>query len=147
MSFFTSEYECKLDAKGRMVLPARIKSNLPAEAAHELVLRMGFEPVLVVYPKAEYLIAHDKIAQLSEFNPEQRALKRHFFRSISQVELDSNGRFLIPKQMLLHAKLDKDAIVVGTGNTIEIWNPDVYKQYVIDDQDQYPELARKFLDL
>jgi len=85
MAFFTSEYECKLDAKGRLVLPAKIKVNLPEVSSHELVLRIGFEPNLIVYPMLEYKKIHSKISSLSEFNAEQRRLKRNFFRSISTV--------------------------------------------------------------
>lgn len=149
MAFFTSEYECKLDAKGRLVLPARIKSNLPkasADGPDELVLRMGFEPNIIVYPMTEYKKIHNKFSALSEFDPEQRMLKRNFFRSIATVELDSNGRFLLPKAMLVYTKIDKDAMIVGTGNTIEIWNPEVYQQYLINDQEKYSALAQKFVD-
>ncbi len=146
MAFFTSEYECKLDAKGRLVLPAKIKSNLPEVSSTELVLRRGFEPNLIVYPMLEYKKIHNKISALSEFNAEQRKLKRNFFRSIATVELDSAGRFLIPKSMLAHAQLEKEAIVVGMGNTIEIWNPEVYDDYLINDPSEYSELAQRFLD-
>ncbi|MCR9254256.1 MAG: division/cell wall cluster transcriptional repressor MraZ [bacterium] len=146
MAFFTSEYECKLDAKGRLVLPAKIKVNLPEASSTELVLRRGFEPHLIVYPMLEYKKIHNKISSLSEFNAEQRKLKRNFFRSIATVELDSAGRFLIPKSMLAHAKLEKEAIVVGMGNTIEIWNPEVYEDYLINDPSEYSELAQRFLD-
>ncbi|MEL6557944.1 MAG: division/cell wall cluster transcriptional repressor MraZ [Bacteroidota bacterium] len=146
MAFFTSEYECKLDAKGRLVLPAKIKVNLPEVSSHELVLRKGFEPNLIVYPMLEYKKIHSKISSLSEFNAEQRRLKRNFFRSIATVELDNAGRFLIPKNMLAHASLEKEAVVVGVGSTIEIWNPDVYDEYLIKDSEEYSELAQKFLD-
>ncbi len=146
MAFFTSEYECKLDAKGRLVLPAKIKVNLPEVSSHELVLRKGFEPNLIVYPMLEYKKIHSKISGLSEFNVEQRRLKRNFFRSISTVELDNAGRFLIPKSMLLHASLEREAIIVGVGSTIEIWNPEIYEDYLIKDSEEYSELAQKFLD-
>lgn len=146
MAFFTSEYECKLDAKGRLSLPAKIKGNLPEVSSHELVLRRGFEPNLIVYPMLEYKKIHAKISALSEFNADQRRLKRNFFRSIATVELDNSGRFLIPKAMLAHASLEKDAIVVGMGNTIEIWNPEVYDDYLIKDSEEYSELAQRFLD-
>ena len=78
MAFFTSEYECKLDAKGRLVLPAKIKSNLPEVSTSELILRKGFESNLILYPMLEYKKIHQKISSLSEFNPEQRKLKRMF---------------------------------------------------------------------
>ncbi|RED92437.1 division/cell wall cluster transcriptional repressor MraZ [Marinoscillum furvescens] len=146
MAFFTSEYECKLDTKGRLVLPAKIKANLPEVSTHELVIRKGFEPNLILYPMLEYKKIHAKIAALSEFNAEQRKLKRNFFRSIAQVELDNAGRILIPKQMLAHAGLQKEAVLIGMGNYIEMWNPQVFEEHQIDDPEEYSALAQKFLD-
>lgn len=146
MSFFTSEYECKLDAKGRLVLPAKIKSNLPEAGGNELVVRRGFEPCLVLYPLVEYRKIFSKIAGLNEFNEEYRLLQRNFFRGNSMVELDGNGRFLIPKSMIKYAQLEKDAIVVGMGNRVEIWNPALYDKYLIQDQSEFSRLAQKYLD-
>lgn len=144
MTFFTGEYECKLDAKGRMVLPAKIKSNLPSASVNELVLRKGYEPTITVYTMVEYKKIHSKFSSLSEFNPEQRKLKRQFFRSIAQVELDSNGRFLLPKSMIGHAKLEKEVLVLGLGSSIELWNPEVYDHH--NDDGDFSALAQKYLD-
>ena len=94
MAFFTSEYECKLDAKGRIVLPARIKSNLPEASGNQLVIRTGFEPCLVVYPLIEYKKIFSKISGLNEFNEEYRTLQRNFFRGNLQVELDNMSLFV-----------------------------------------------------
>ena len=146
MGFFTSEYECKLDAKGRMVLPAKIKSNLPESSGSELVLRRGFEPCLVLYPMVEYKKIYSRIAGLNEFNEEFRRLQRNFFRGNTEVELDNNGRFLIPKPMMRYATLEREAIVVGMGNRIEIWNPDSYEEFLIKDPGEFSELAQKYLD-
>ena len=145
MAFFTSEYECKLDAKGRLVLPARIKASLPETSGGELVVRRGFEPCLVVYPFTEYKKIYSRIASLNEFNEEYRSLQRNFFRGNTQVELDSNGRFLIPKSMLKYANMDKEVIVVGMGNRIEMWNPETYEDYLIKDQSEFSKLAEKYL--
>lgn len=146
MAFFTSEYECKLDAKGRLVLPAKIKASLPEVSTHELIIQKGFEPNLKVYPMLEYKKIHAKIAALSDFNPEQRSLKRQFFRSITQVDLDSAGRILIPKQVLAHASLEHDVLLIGMGNHIEMWNPQLFEEYQIDDSKEYSQLAQKYLD-
>ena len=145
MAFFTSEYECKLDAKGRLVLPAKIKASLPETTGGELVVRRGFEPCLVVYPFTEYKKIYSRIASLNEFNEEYRKLQRNFFRGNTQVELDNMGRFLIPKTMLRYANLDKDVIVVGMGNRIELWNPETYEEYLIQDQSEFSKLAEKYL--
>ena len=146
MAFFTSEFECKLDSKGRLVLPAKIKSSLPEVSTTELVLRKGFESNLILYPMLEYKKIHQKISSLSEFNPEQRQLKRIFFRSIAQVEMDGAARILVPKGMLANAKIERDVILIGMGNYIEIWNPDVFNQSLSVNEAEFSDLAQKYLD-
>jgi MraZ protein len=145
MTFFTSEYESKLDAKGRLVLPARVKAQLP-EGDSEMVLRRGFERCLILYPMVEFKKVFSKISGLSEFNEENRTLQRNFFSSTATVELDNNGRLLIPKNMLTYAQLDKDLILVGMGNKVEIWNPALYEKHLISDPGELSKLAQKYLD-
>ena len=145
MAFFTSEYRAKLDAKGRLVLPAKMKANLPEATSLELFMREGFEPCLELYPLVEYKKIYSKIAGLNEFNAEYRKLQRNFFRGSTTVELDSAGRMLIPKGMLQYAKLDKEVVVVGMGNRMEIWNPDEYEKFLIQDPQELSELAEKHL--
>src|SRR5690606_36753013 len=145
MSFFTSEYECKLDAKGRLILPSKIKSNLPESSSSELVIRRGFEPCLVIYPMLQYKKIYQKIAGLNEFNEEYRKLQRNFFRGNTQVELDNAGTFLIPKTMLKYAQLEKDVILVGMGNRVENRKPDLYEDNLIQDTSEFTGLALKFL--
>lgn len=145
MTFFTSEYESKLDAKGRLVLPARVKAHLP-EGDHELVLRKGFELCLILYPMVEFKKVFSKISGLSEFNEEYRKLQRNFFSGTATVELDGNGRFLIPKNMLQHARLEKELVLVGMGNKVEIWNPQLYEKHLITDPGELSKLAQKHLE-
>jgi MraZ protein len=146
MTFFTSEYESKLDAKGRLVLPSRIKAQLPEGGGHELVIRRGFEQCLILYPMVEFKKVFSKISGLSEFNEEYRKLQRNFFSGTVTVELDSNGRFLIPKNMLTYSNIDKDVILVGMGNKVEIWNPSIYEKYQIQDPSELSKLAQKHLE-
>jgi MraZ protein len=147
MAFFTSEFACKLDAKGRLVLPARIKSGLPESDNQELVVSLGFEKCLIVYPMLEFRKIYSKVAGLSEFNPEFRRLQRNFFRGNTVVELDSSGRFLIPRSMLIYAQLEKEVIVVGMGSKVEIWNPDLYAEQLYKDQSEFSEKVQKYLDI
>ena len=146
MTFFTSEYESKLDAKGRIVLPARIKAQLPEGDSQELVIRRGFEPCLIVYPMVEFKKVFSKISGLNEFNEEGRKLQRNFLAGVITVELDSNGRLLIPKNMLATASIDKDVILVGTGTKVEIWNPTIYEKHQIQDPGELSKLAEKYLN-
>ncbi|MDB5271918.1 MAG: protein MraZ [Chitinophagaceae bacterium] len=145
MAYLSGEYECKLDAKGRMVLPARIKSTLPDVEVPKVFVKRGFEACLVLYPELEWKKVYSRVAGLSEFNEEQRNFQRNFFSGSAELELDTASRFLIPKLMLKYADIDKDAIVVGVGNRVEIWNPDKYNQYLIKDQSEFSKQAEKFL--
>ena len=145
MTFFTSQFESKIDAKGRLVLPARIKSQLP-EGEQELVVRKGFEPCLILYPMVEFKKVFSKISGLNEFNEEYRKLQRNFLSGVVTVELDSSGRFLLPKAMLTYAQIDKDAMLVGLGNKVEIWNPLIYEKHLISDPSELSKLAEKYLN-
>jgi MraZ protein len=147
MAFFTSEYDCKLDAKGRLVLPARIKSGLPESSGNELVIGLGFEKCLVVYPLQEFKKIYSKVAGLSEFNPDYRRLQRNFFRGNTVVELDNSGRFLIPKPMLNYAQLEKSVTVIGMGNKVELWNPELYQEQLYKDQTEFSDNVQRFLDI
>ena len=145
MTFFTSEYESKLDTKGRIVLPAKIKAQLPSGEGDELVIRRGFELCLIIYPMVEFKKVFSKISGLSEFNEEYRKLQRNFFSGTATVELDSNGRFVIPKNMLNYAQLEKDLILIGMGNKVEVWNPSIYEKHLIKDPSELSKLAEKYL--
>jgi len=145
MAYLSGEYECKLDAKGRMVLPSRIKSTLPDTEVPKIFVKRGFEECLVLYPELEWKKVYSRVAGLSEFNEEQRNFQRVFFSGSAELELDSSGRFLIPKLMLKYAHIDKDAVVIGVGNRVEIWNPDKYNAYLTKDQDAFSKQAEKFL--
>ena len=146
MTFFTSQYECKLDAKGRLVLPSRIKSQLPEGDGQEIVIRKGFEQCLIIYPMVEFKKVFSKISGLNEFSEENRKIQRNILAGVITVELDSNGRMLIPKNLLAHAHVDKDVMLVGTGSKVEIWNPTIYEKHQIQDPGELSKLAEKYLN-
>ena len=147
MAFFTGEHECKLDAKGRLVLPSRLKSVLPEASKKSIIIRKGFESNLIIYPITEFQHIYTRINSLNEFSSEQRKLKRNLFSGISQIEFDSNGRFLIPKNMISHGGIEREVILIGVGNIIELWNPKSYKNNLIKDSKEFSSLAQKYLDI
>jgi MraZ protein len=145
MTFFTSEYECKLDVKGRIALPSRIKAQLP-EGEQELVIRRGFEQCLILYPMVEFKKVFSTISGLSEFSKENRDFQRSFLSGVVTVELDGSGRFLLPKNLLTYANLDKEVLLVGTGSKVEIWDPATYRKNLISDPGDLSKLAEKYLN-
>ncbi|MFC4872737.1 division/cell wall cluster transcriptional repressor MraZ [Negadavirga shengliensis] len=145
MAFFTGEYECKLDAKGRLVLPAKMKASLPESLGHELMLRRGLEPCLELLTMLEVKKDYSRLASLDDTQDEVRNFRRSYFRREAPVELDNAGRLLIPRTMMRHAQLEKEAIVVGIGVKIEIWNPDLYEEFIIKEEKIFNELNKKYL--
>jgi MraZ protein len=94
----------------------------------------------------EYKKIYSRIAGLNEFNVEYRKLQRNFFRGSTQIELDNAGRFLIPKPMLSYADLERESVLVGMGNRMEIWNPEKYETFLIKDPAELSALAEKYLN-
>jgi MraZ protein len=129
---FSGEYECKLDVKGRIALPARLRSRLP-ETDQTLWLMRGFEPCLVLYTAQSWQPVYDQVAKLNEFTEAGRRFQRSFLRGATDTELDSAGRLLVPKTMLEHAALQADVLAVGISNRIELWEPTQYLKYITSD--------------
>ena len=142
---FNSQYECKLDPKGRLVLPSKIKGAIPEANGTTLMLRMAEDKCLALYPMVEFKKLENQIKALSINNPEQRKLQRTFFITSVEVELDSAGRLLIPKLYQTYAGLEKDVVVVGMGSRIEIWNPQNYLNNIIEDPADLSSLFEKYL--
>lgn len=143
MVYFASEYEVKIDAKGRMVLPAKVKSNLPQDSGANIVLSRGFEPCLVLRPQSEFFKILEKLQGLNQFDAGNRNFQRKMLAGSTDMELDANGRFLIPKSMLSYAKLEKHAIIVGMGDRLEIWNPKIYEKFLNDDPEEFAKMAQE----
>ncbi|GAB3229213.1 division/cell wall cluster transcriptional repressor MraZ [Algoriphagus aestuariicola] len=142
---FNSQYDAKLDPKGRLVLPSKIKGAIPEANGTTLMLRMAENRCLALYPMVEYKKLESQIKSLNINNAEQRLLQRSFFSSIVEVELDSTGRLLIPKLYQTYASLDKDVVVVGMGVRIELWNPSKYLENVILDPEVISAQMEKLL--
>lgn len=125
MGVFTGDYECKIDAKGRLVLPARLKAALPESASSELHLRKGLEPCLVLRTPLEAKKEYSRLAGLDDTDERVRSFQRAYYRREVIVEMDNAGRILIPKNLLAYAKLENSVSVIGIGNRIEIWNTEL----------------------
>jgi MraZ protein len=140
---FFGEFECKVDQKGRMILPARLKNQLP-ENEQMLWITRGFEPCLTVYTVSQWQPIYQKISQLNAFNKKERAFQRYFLGGTTEAELDKAGRFLIPKLQLRYAQLEDEVLIVGMGSRFEIWNPETYQQKLLKDTDTFSEMAENF---
>jgi len=126
---FLGEYEATIDAKGRFLLPAGFKKQLPADAAAQFVINRGFETCLTLYPLQTWEPIFSQINQLNDFDPKVRAFRRYFLNGATEIETDSAGRLLLPKNLMGHASLEKDIVLVSAVNKIEIWDKTKYNEF------------------
>ena len=126
---FLGEYEATLDSKGRFLLPAGLKKQLPEEDGNAFVINRGFEKCLTMYPLSSWEPIFSNISKLNDFDPKVREFRRWFLNGAIQMDLDSAGRLLVPKNLVDHARLDKDIVLVSAVNKIEIWDKKTYQQF------------------
>ena len=126
---FIGEFEATLDAKGRFLLPAGFKKQLPEGTNENFVINRGFEKCLSLYPMKSWKPIFSEISALNDFDPRVRQFRRYFLNGATQVELDSASRLLLPKNLMEYAGLEKDIVLVSAVNKIEIWDKIKYQQF------------------
>jgi MraZ protein len=126
---FLGEYESTVDAKGRFLLPAGFKKQLPEGDAGQFVINRGFEKCLTLYPKSSWEPIFTEISKLNDFDPKVREFRRYFLNGATMMELDSAGRLLIPQNLKAHAGIEKDIVLVSAVNKIEIWDKSKYQEF------------------
>lgn len=125
------QYQHTLDAKGRLILPAKIREVL----GPKFCLTKGFEHCLNIYPLEEWEQFEKRLDELPAFSKQARKLKRHFVGSYTELEPDKQGRFLIAQPLRDFAGIDKDVTVIGVSDHVEIWSTERYYAYEEDDTD------------
>lgn len=126
---FIGEYEATLDAKGRFLLPAGFRKQLPESGADSFVLNRGFEKCLSLYTSESWKPVFSDLSNLNDFDPKVRLFKRYYLNGATGVDLDSAGRLLLPKNLMEYAGLEKDIVLVSAIDKIEIWDKSKYKEF------------------
>lgn len=112
-----------IDTKGRLVMPARYREQLLEQDVKHIVITIDTdEHCLLLYPSTAWELIEKKISELPSFNPAARRIQRLLIGHAFDTELDNNGRFLIPPLLREYAHLSKQAVLVGQGKKIEIWD-------------------------
>jgi MraZ protein len=139
-------YECKVDAKGRLMLPASIKKQLLPVLQNGFVLKRAvFQPCLELYPMTEWEILMQKVNKLNRFKKKNNDFIRRFTAGLKQVEIDSAGRLLIPKDLVAFSGITKDIVVSSAINIIEIWDKDKYEKAIDDATGDFADLAEEVM--
>lgn len=133
---FMGEYNHTIDQKGRLIVPAKFRESL----GEQFVVTKGLDGCLFVYDEQEWAAFEEKLKTLPITNKEARAFVRFFLAGAANVEVDKQGRILLPSVLREFAKLEKDVVLVGVGSRVEIWSKECWDDTTnFDDVDEIAE--------
>lgn len=142
MDSIIGTYECKVDAKGRLLLPAPFKKQLAASLQQGFVLKRSvFQPCLELYPMSEWNLMMQKINKLNRFVKKNNDFIRRFTAGVKVVEIDNLGRLLVPKDLTSFARISKDIVLSSAVNIIEIWDKEMYEKAIDESVVDFADLA------
>ena len=145
MSAFIGEFDCKIDAKGRVMMPSGLRKQLDPEAQEKFVLNRGFEKCLVLYPKNVWSGISAEISKLNQYKKKNREFIRYFYRGASELSLDSTGRILFPKRLMDYAGISKEVVLFAYFDRIEVWDKKIYDNLLTDEPEDFSNLAEEVM--
>lgn len=146
MNSLIGTYECKVDAKGRLMLPAALKKQLSPVLQNGFVLKRAvFQPCLELYPMSEWEALMRKMNKLNRFKKKNNDFIRRFTAGVKMIEVDATGRLLIPKDLVVFADIAKNIVVSSAINIVEIWDKDKYEQAIDDAAVDFADLAEEVM--
>lgn len=146
MNAIIGTYECKVDAKGRLMIPASLKKQLAGSLQDGFVLKRSvFQPCLELYPMSEWNLMMAKINKLNRFVKKNDDFIRRFTAGVKVVEIDALGRLLISKDLTVFASVTKDVVLSSAINIIEIWDKALYEESIDDSVVDFADLAEEVM--
>ena len=129
MPALIGEFECKIDAKGRLRLPAALLKQLQGfGSGGECIINRGMQTYLTLYPRSVWDSTSEKVEQLSDFSEFNLRFKRYFYRGTSEVSPDSADRILINKSLIEHAEIKKTVVLQAMKTKVEIWSKENHEK-------------------
>lgn len=139
---FMGEYEHNLDAKGRVIVPAKFREGL----GEKFIITRGLDKCLFAYPLDEWKILEEKLKKLPLTKKDARAFTRFFFSGAVECEIDKQGRVNLPQPLRSYSKLEKECIIIGVSERIEIWAKDLWEDYFSESEESFSEIAENLMD-
>ena len=146
MEHLIGTYECKVDTKGRVMMPIALKKQLSKLINEGFVLKRSvFNHCIEMYPLSEWAKLMDKLNGLNRFNKKNNDFIRRFTAGVKSVEMDNSGRFLISKDLIKYASIDKEIVLSSSVNILEIWNKSTYEKVINEAALNFGALAEEVM--
>lgn len=138
---FMGEFQHNIDAKGRLIVPAKFREPL----GETFVVTRGLDQCLFGYPLSEWQRLEEKMKQLPLTKKDARAFTRFFFSGAVECELDKQGRVNLPSNLLGYAKLEKECVILGVSDRIEIWSKELWADYFAESEESFADIAENMI--
>ncbi len=135
---FIGEYSCKVDNKGRMMMPVKLRESLEE---NEFVVTKGLDNCIDLFPIEKWEEIIEKLKELKMTNAKHRAYKRSVLSAATKMTLDNQGRINLPSTLIRHSEIDKNVIVIGNDDRIEIWSEEKWESYINEKMDIIEDIA------
>jgi len=136
------EFQHSIDDKGRIIIPVKFRENL----GEQFIITRGLDNCLFVYPMNEWSVLEQKLKSLPLMKSDARAFSRFFFSGATECELDKQGRVNVPNTLCEYAKFNKECVVIGVSNRVEIWSKSIWEDYFQQSEESFNEIAEKLVD-
>jgi len=146
LNYLIGTYECKIDIKGRLLIPSAFKKQLAAVIPKGFVLKRAvFQNCLELYPLEQWEELIKKVNSLNRFKKKNNDFIRRFTAGVKFIELDSNGRLLIPRDLIEFSNINREVTLSTSVNIIEIWDKSSYEKAIADSRDDFAKLAEEVM--
>ena len=146
MNYLIGTYECKIDIKGRLLIPSAFKKQLAPVIPKGFVLKRAvFQNCLELYPLKQWEELIKKVNSLNRFKKKNNDFIRRFTAGVKFIELDSNGRLLIPRDLIEFSNINREVTLSTSVNIIEIWDKSTYEKAIADSRDDFAQLAEEVM--
>ena len=146
MNYLIGTYECKIDVKGRLLIPIALKKQIADSISHGFVLKRAvFQQCLELYPLQQWEDLISKVNKLNRFKKKNNDFIRRFTAGLKFIELDNTGRLLIPKELTEFANIKREIVLSSSVNIIEIWDKSEYEKTIDDSKSDFAQLAEEVM--
>lgn len=139
---FMGEYRHTIDEKGRVIIPAKFREGFDKT----IIVTRGLDKCLFLYPPYEWKVLEEKLLTLPLTKKDARAFTRFFFSGAHECLLDKQGRINLPDLLINYALLEKDCVIIGVSNRMEIWNTSNWNDYLASSAQFYSDIAENLTD-
>jgi|TARA_B100000424_G_scaffold133229_1_gene101054 MraZ protein len=146
LNYLIGTYECKIDVKGRVLIPSSLKKQMSSVLSKGFVLKRAvFQNCLELYPINEWEELIKRVNSLNRFKKKNNDFIRRFTAGVKFIEVDNNNRILIPKDLIEFSHIKRDIVFSSSVNIIEIWDKDKYENAIVDSREDFAKLAEEVM--